>query len=263
MEERKSNGVLVAITSWSPLLAALLLAAPACEEGTGIKGDDDAASDADSDADTDADADADADSDGDGDTDSDTWDNDWDDDGLENGWESDNGLDPNDPDSDDDGVSDLVEVTAGTDPLDPESNPTAEGNFFFLVPYEEPPEPPMQTLVFATDINKADVFILVDTTGSMGEEIDNLQAGLSSVIIPEVADLIPDVWFGVGHYDDYPVFPHGMALTGDVIFRLIQRMTDSEALAQQAVNDLPLHGGGDGPEGAVPALYAVATGEGL
>ncbi len=264
MKERKSHDALLTVVRWSPLLvASLLLATPACEDGIGLKGDDDTAGDADTDADTDADADADGDSDGDSDTGTDTWDDDWDDDGLDNDWESENGLDPNDPDSDDDGVSDLVEVTAGTDPLDPESNPAAEGNFFFLVPYEEPPQPLMQTLVFATDINKADVFILVDTTGSMGDEIDNLQADLSSVIIPGVADLIPDVWFGVGHYDDYPVFPHGMALTGDVIFRLIQRMTDSETLAQQAVNSLPLHGGGDGPEGAVPALYAVATGEGL
>ena len=119
------------------------------------------------------------------------------------------GTDPTDPDSDGDGASDFVEVSAGTDPMNPSDNPAASGDFVFIVPYNGTATPAQDTLVFATDIRKADVFVLMDTTGSMGGEINNLKSDLSSVIIPNIATMITDVWFGVGRFDDYPVSPFG------------------------------------------------------
>jgi hypothetical protein len=94
----------------------------------------------------------------------------------------------------------------------------------------------------------------------MGEEIANLQTSLSDTIIPGVEAIIPDVWFGAGNFDDYPVSPYGSAASGDVIFWLYQAMTDSVTDAQAAVNSLATHYGMDGPEGDVPALFAIATG---
>jgi hypothetical protein len=184
-------------------------------------------------------------------------------DGLSNELELELGLDPDNEDSDGDGVSDLVELVAGTDPLDPDSNPEAEGNFYFLVPYNEDPDPTEDTLTFATDINMADLFFLVDTTGSMSGEISNLTNSLSDYIIPEVQAIISDVWFGVGRYDDYPVNPYGDALSNDVVFELNQQMTSNTTLAQNAVSSLSTHWGYDEPESTVPALYATATGEGF
>jgi hypothetical protein len=234
------------------LAAMLVLCCEQTSETVKSSGDSDADGDSDSDADSDADSDVDTSTNPADDNDND---------GLSNGFEDELGTDPNNEDSDGDGVSDLIEWVAGTDPLDPESNPHAEGNFYFVVPYEDDPDPPDDTLVFSTELKKADLFILMDTTGSMGTAITNLQSDLSSIIIPEVAAVIPDIWFGVGRFDDYPVSTYGSA--GDVPFTLLQRTTDDSALAQTAVDSLATNNGGDTPESHVPALWATATGGGL
>ncbi len=232
-------------------------------------GDSDSDSDTDTDSDTDADTDADTDTDTDADTDQPTDTSsspaDTDNDGLSDSYEIANGLDPNDEDTDDDGVPDLVEVVSGTDPTDDSSNPSAQGDFYFLVPFEEDPEPEMDTLTFATDLQQADVFILIDTTSSMIGEIENLQNSLTATngIMDQIGTIIPDVWFGIGHFDDYPKFPYGSGGWGDVVFQLDQRMTDNATLAQTAVDGLTTHDGGDVPESTIPALWATATGDGL
>ena len=233
--------------------------------GCGVETDDpsshgDAGTDTDTDADsdTDADTDVDTDTDTDGDTDP-VLDNDGD--GLSNGLEATLGTDPNDPDTDGDGYSDFVEWYAETNPLDPESNPKVEGNFYFLVPYGGAPDPTEDTLVFQTNIQMADVFFAMDTTGSMYGEIANLKTTLSTTIIPEISTIIPYAWFGVGYFDDYPVGAYGY--TPDVAFGLMQIMTDDIAAAQTAVNALPECNGSDWAESDVPMLWAVATGGSL
>jgi hypothetical protein len=246
------------------LIAALLAPLPSCYHTSEVSlddqpGDTDIDTDGDSDSDSDTD-DTDADTDGDTGTDpAGDEDGDW----LSNGFEEEFGTDPDDEDTDDDGYSDLVEWIAGTDPNDPDSNPSAEGNFYFLVPYGDVPDPPDDILEFSTSIEKADLFFLVDTTGSMGGEITNLKDGLSTYIIPEVEAIIDDVWFAVGGFDDYPVDPYGSATSSDLPFYLLTRTTPFPGVAQAAVNDLDTHYGADGAESHVPALWATATGEGL
>ncbi len=173
-------------------------------------------------------------------------------------------------DTDDDGVSDLIEVGYGSDPLDDEDSPRSHGDFVFTVAYNDPADPPdpliepdplMDTLVFSTDLQQADVFFLVDTTGSMGGEITNLRTSLSDYIIPQIRTVISDVWFGVGGYDDYPVSGYGIGT--DLPFYLLQRMTASATDAQTAVEALALHDGEDLPESTIPALWATATGGAL
>jgi hypothetical protein len=208
---------------------------------------------------SDGDSDADVDSDTDADTDSPPSDSDGD--WLSDSFEDQLGTDPDNEDTDGDGASDFIEWIAGTDPNDPDSNPHAEGDFFFLMPHEQDPIPLQDTFVFSTNIIRADVFILMDTTGSMGGAINNLKTDLSSMIIPEVEAIIPDVWFGVGGFDDYPQSPYGSS--GDLPLYLVQRTTDSPSQAQAAVNELFTNSGGDTPESQVPALWATATGSGL
>ena len=186
-----------------------------------------------------------------------------DNDGLPDGYEwTVTMTDFRDEDSDDDGVTDLIEVAAGTDPLDPEDNPRVNGDFVFKVPYEAAPEPPMDTLVFSTDIQQADVYFLMDTTASMGGEIENLVETLSTTVIPAIRAEILDVWFGVGAFDDYPITPYGSDVRGDMPFYQIQRMTASEADAQAAVSSLSVHFGDDRAESHVTALYTIASGLG-
>jgi hypothetical protein len=242
------------------LLAAVLALFVVAVFASGCEASTEQGDSSDSDADTDTDTDTDSDTDTNSETNTEpAADNDHD--GLSNQFEIEWGTDPNDSDSDDDGVSDLVEWIAGTDPLDPDDNPQAHGNFYFVVPYQQDPDPTEDTLVFSTDLQKADLFILMDTTGSMGGAISNLKSDLSSIIIPQVQAIVPNIWFGVGGFDDYPVSPYGSM--GDQPFYLIQRTTGDAAEAQAGVNALTTHSGGDTPESDVPALWATATGDAL
>lgn len=182
-------------------------------------------------------------------------------DGLSDAAEVMRGLDPGNPDTDADGVSDLVEVIAGTDGSMPDSNPRREGDFYFVVPYDAAPRPASDTLVFATQIRRADVFVLLDTTASMLLAIQQLQEQLQSTFA-ELQALIPDVTIGVGTYDDYPVIPYGVPGV-DQVFHLVQGSTTDVDSARAAVGSIVNHVGGDVPEAAVPALWAAATGAGL
>jgi hypothetical protein len=185
-------------------------------------------------------------------------------DGLSDGWEVRNDLDPYAADSDGDGYDDLTEVGAESDPRDEHSTPRTVGNFFFIVDYEEDPVPPEDDIVFTTNIRHADIFFLMDTTGSMGGEIDQLKTDLNEVVIPRISGLIEDAWYGAGGFDDYPIAPYGEGppTYNDRVFYLLQPVTDAAADVQAAVNAYHTNYGDDCPESAVPALHAVATGIG-
>ncbi|MEC7519989.1 MAG: VWA domain-containing protein [Myxococcota bacterium] len=186
-------------------------------------------------------------------------DTDSDGDGLSDAAERTAGTSPTRADTDGDGVSDLIEVGAGTDALDPSDSPRTRGDFVFVVPFMAPPDPTRDTLQFDTSLQKADVYFLVDTTGSMGGEIANLRSSLSSTIIPQVRMRIPDAWFGVGGFDDYPTGGYGSLSDGDRPLYLRQQMTSSTAAAQSAVNGLVTHFGVDYPESHIPALWGLAS----
>lgn len=164
-------------------------------------------------------------------------------------------------DTDGDGADDLVETAAGTDPTDAKANPQADGNFVFVVPYKKDPMPPKETLDFTTDIVKADLFFSIDTTGSMGGAISQLQMTLSGTIIPDLAAKIPDLGFGVASFRDFPL--GGFGSPGDVPFQLATAITTDPTMAQAGVNGLAAGGGNDTPESGVEALYQAASGAGV
>lgn len=182
-------------------------------------------------------------------------DRDSDDDGLADGAEDtdcDGGRDPGessatDPDSDDDGVTDLVEEAAGTDPADPGDNPAARGDFVFVIPYQEPTVPLVDTLRFRTSVQFADLYFSFDITGSMGAELDamgNTTSGVPAIInaltCPAVGGAcsgdqdcatnaicfdsqcirdpivapgcVPDLWTGVGHWYDRDTFRNRLSV---------------------------------------------------
>ena len=182
-----------------------------------------------------------------------------DNDGLTDAWETENGLDPYNEDSDGDGASDLIEVGAGTDPMDATSNPWTEGNFVFIMHYndpEDPPSPPhdpipeVDHLVFGTDIQKADIYFTLDSSGSMGGEIENLRSTLRSVVIPGVRASIPDAWFGVGRFEDCSSCAFNMAM--------MQGMTSDGAAVETALTGWSMCGG---REPYTQNLYAIASGD--
>src|SRR6185503_5841135 len=157
-----------------------------------------------------------------------------------------------------DGFVDPAELAYGSDPC---SGVSIIDDFYFVLP----PLGPVQNapLTFNnTDIDRADVAINVDNTGSMGGEITNLRTSLSNSIIPGITAVIPDTAVAVSSFEDYPVAPFGDAPSGDLPFRLNTRVTTDVAVAQAAVNGMTVKNGLDFPESGMQALYQVATGLG-
>ncbi|HJK96587.1 MAG TPA: hypothetical protein RMF84_05160 [Polyangiaceae bacterium LLY-WYZ-14_1] len=208
----------------------------------------------------------------DGDGTADFEDLDSDDDGLADARERALGTDPRSADSDGDGVPDLIEVVACFDPAtgcesfpsDPNRSPRTEGNFVFVMPFEAEPTPTKDTLRFATDLRVADVYFLMDTTGSMGGAIDSLKSSIATPgtgLIDRLRETIPEAWFGVGDFKDYSTGGYGG--TNDYAYRHRLDISESAVDAQDAVNELTASGGSDLPESHGPALWAMATGNAL
>ncbi|MBW2263977.1 MAG: hypothetical protein JRG91_18605 [Deltaproteobacteria bacterium] len=182
-----------------------------------------------------------------------------DNDGLSDEWERDNGTDPYSEDSDGDGVPDLIEVGAGTDPTDAADNPRLNGDFVFVVPYNDPvdppstpldPEPVVDHLLFQTDLKVADVFFTLDSSGSMNGEIANLRSSIRSTVVPGIRAAIPDVWIGVGRFEDCHSCAHNMSV--------MQAITDSVTDVESALTGWSTCGGS---EPYTHNLYALATGD--
>lgn len=163
-------------------------------------------------------------------------------------------------DADGDGFSDLAEVLVGSDPCDATEGVKDKGvKFYFELPFEG--EKQNDILVFSPQVQKADIFFNIDTTGSMGGEIDTLKSTLSTTIIPGIRAKITDSAFGVSYFDDFPVSSYGSS--GDMPFGLLQSPTTDVATAQAGVNQLAQHKGNDGPESGYESLYKIATGAAL
>jgi hypothetical protein len=147
----------------------------------------------------------------------------------------------------------------------------AATDFFFELPYMAASQD--QPLSFGTNVQSLDSFFAVDTTGSMGPEIQQLKASLSNIIIPGVkAAAAKDAQFGVAAVEDFPARTYGTpgSFPGnpdDQPLILLQGMTADVTAAQSAVARLlngtaPRGNGGDIPEGQMEALFQLATGIG-
>jgi len=115
-------------------------------------------------------------------------------------------TDARDADTDDDGVSDMIESAAGTDPNNGADSPRTRGDFVFLVPFEEAPDPPNDVLAFSTAFQRLDLMFVMDVSGSMSAEINAVRDGLATMLAdvicaagqdPSVDQCIPDVQSGI------------------------------------------------------------------
>ncbi|HSA33414.1 MAG TPA: hypothetical protein P5077_06775 [bacterium] len=189
-------------------------------------------------------------------------DTDSDGDGLSDEQEAGLGTDPKKEDTDDDGVSDLAEFSYGSDPLDDTDTIPAD-DFYVVLPYA-PEEEVLRTLDFGTAIQKADILFLLDLSGSMSGEMNNIKGNLADVIIPGIEAAIPDAAIGLATFEDWrgvhddtehPSFD-------DHIYTLLQPPTADTGIITTAISGLSyLSNGGQEPQ--IEALYQAASGAGF
>lgn len=147
-------------------------------------------------------------------------------------------------DTDGDGVRDVVEYAAGTEPDNASDNPQSNGDFVFELPYMEPTMPSEDSLEFTTTVKFVDLYFSFDTTGSMTDELNAMSspvAGVPAIIDalkcdstggacmldgdcgtgicfngaciedPAEAGCLPDLWTGVGRFDEIDTFVNILA----------------------------------------------------
>jgi Thrombospondin type 3 repeat len=163
-------------------------------------------------------------------------------------------------DTDGDGASDLIELNLDPDGVtNPAITPQSEGKYYFVMPYNQTPQPAKQDVVLKTNLNKGDIALVVDATGSMGAAIQNIQNNLSTIVSNVKAE-VPDAYFGVLAQQDYPVSPYGQSPELPVQLPTpgsVLSGTESDTLAGvQALFTLDAAGGSlDIPEAQIPAMY--------
>lgn len=136
-------------------------------------------------------------------------------------------------------------------------------------------------------LKTADIYFLLDQTGSMAEERVNLHSALTSGtflesdvncadtdydgnpnnelksrgIVGSIQCLIRDAWFGAGFVREMPFSPHGDSQ--EVLFRNYQDISAEVNETRDAINRMTNNSNNDWPEGQTQALWSVATGGGM
>ena len=201
-------------------------------------------------------------------------DNDSDNDGLSDRQETEEtGTSPTNPDTDGDGFDDTGEFIFApeADPLDPTRGIPAE-DFYVVLPYEGGPV--RRTLDFGTALRQADVFFMMDRTGSMDAEEAALRSGLSTAI-DQMVMRIPDIGVGFGGFAGFGGPQAGACTTilgitvcpdgepSDLPFNLYSRITTDRAQMLLDVNLLRADAGGATWASHNEAMFQAATGMGV
>lgn len=107
-------------------------------------------------------------------------------------------------------------------------------------------------------IGKAlDIVFLIDSTGSMGSYISNVQSQATS-LIADLKNKFDDLRIAVVEYRDYPESPYGDS--GDFVTRVRSAFTTNTSTATSAINAISVNGGADWPEAVYSAVYKTALG---
>ncbi len=178
------------------------------------------------------------------------------------------------PDQDEDGVADALENALGSDSLDPDDRPDEEVTI--LVPFGEPPIPESVEATATAGVARADVAILLDTTGSMLGTTSRIQPALNG-LVTALAGEVDDIAFGAAGYGDFPYYD-GRNSHYDVPFYVVHRIMTAVTEAGRAslfdafgfrniIDGLgpwfSVMRGGDEPEQGWEALRQLATGVGI
>jgi len=154
---------------------------------------------------------------------------------------------------------------------------SAEPGLVFVMPYQAAPQPTEQVLETTAKLSRADVAIMLDTTGSMLGTTSRIQGSLAAIVQGLNAE-IPDVAFGAAGFGDFPVLD-GANSQYDVPFYLVHRMmtartsdgltsmtssfTFKNIITDGLGNWWSVMRGGDEPEQHWEALRQATTGVGI
>jgi len=126
-------------------------------------------------------------------------------------------------------------------------------------------------------ITTADVYLLMDATGSMvGEQQQLITDLIQGTFVPTtecpsaantglvgaLGCVVEDVWMGLGQFNEVPLDPHGHPY-GYAPYHHHLDLTDNLQHLLDAVSALTTTFNKDDPEAVTQAMYAVATGQGL
>lgn len=107
---------------------------------------------------------------------------------------------------------------------------------------------------------KADIIFVLDLTGSMMEELENVKTSAVD-IMTEIRNIVPDTYFGVVSHMDYDAtysfcnYSWTYGTPSDYPYSLDQALTGNMTNVQNAINALTMGDGYDGPESYARALY--------
>lgn len=181
-------------------------------------------------------------------------------------------TDPLNEDTDGDGFVDVAEVATFHDPNDA-SDGIPPDDFYVILPYGDPAQD--RELRFSTSIRQADVFFMMDRTGSMSGEVSQLKSSLGT-IVPQMTMSIRDVGVGFGGFAGFGGRAGGPCMTlpivgevcgegdnSDVPFNLYGVITTSLPQMQADLAMMQADQGGANWASSNEALYQAATGAGI
>lgn len=129
---------------------------------------------------------------------------------------------------------------------------------------EVPPDsgPLRADLTLPVQLSQVDLMFLIDASGSMADEIDNVRSRVRNFVVPRVRESITGSAFGLAFFGEFPVAPHGN-LGSPKAYELRLPITNDAQRLEAALDLVPDWSNADFPEAQVEGLYQVATGEGL
>ena len=189
----------------------------------------------------------------DDDGDPDYLDKDSDNDGLVDKEEKQHGTDPCNKDTDNDGDDDMAEIAFGKDPLDDNSHVPA-GEIYVVLPYNANWKA-SRIWEFDTDISKIDVAFMLDLSGSMSEEQNNLREKIKTDVVEKIATL------NEGTLDAAYAFAHFRTFSDDMdsIYKVDTLVTTNIDELKAAIDSTPEANGGTECDWLV--LYAATVSE--
>ncbi len=111
------------------------------------------------------------------------------------------------------------------------------------------------------DTPKLDFVLLVDLSGSYGDDIEKIK-DLAPDLFDSIRADVPDSQFALASFVDFPFSPWGNASTGDYGYALDQDLTTDRATWLTSVNGMYTRYGGDFPESQLEGLFQAVTGQG-